>query len=69
MKRNVYTDGWKNPWKDEKAMFLVENGKLVRGVFDGETVYPYKWNKKLRCYVNVSGIIARYGIFDKVIWY
>ena len=69
MKRNVYTDGWKNPWKDEKAMFLVENGKLVRGVFDGKTVYPYIWNRKMHCYVNVSGIIARYGIFDKVVWY
>ena len=69
MKRNVYTDGWKNPWNDEKAMFLVENGKLVQGVFDGKTVYPYKWNSKLHCYVNVSGIIARYGIFDKVVWY
>ena len=30
MKRNVYTDGWKNPWNDEKAMFLVENEKLFR---------------------------------------
>ena len=47
MKRNVYTDGWKNPWNDKKAMFLVKNGKLVRGVFDGKTVYPYKWNRKM----------------------
>lgn len=70
MKRTIYTDGWKNPWKDlPNTMFLVENGELVHGIFDGKTIYPYKWNSKLKCYVNVSGITARYGIFKKVRWF
>lgn len=71
MKRRVYTDGWKNPWSDlPDAAFLVEGGRLVRGVFsDGKPVYPYKWNRRLKCYVNVSGTPAYYGIFEKVVWF
>ena len=64
MKRRVYVDGWHEAGDVE---FLVENGKLMRGVCDGRTVYPYKLCKSggLDLY---AGVKARYGILHKIYW-
>ena len=63
MKRKVYTDGW-----HERCglSFYVENGRLIRGVMDGRTMYPYRITKDGMD--NVSGIAAKYGLMNWVCW-
>ena len=65
-KRTTYKDGWH---VQEGWMFLVENGRLIRGVDTdkGIAIYPYK-PSKYGGLDNVSGIKARYGIFEKIEW-
>lgn len=46
-------DGWH---KICGAMVYVENGKVMRGVQDGRTVYPYRKNTKIGGWDNVSGL-------------
>lgn len=69
MKRTVYTDGWHTRGDFD---FLVENGRLIRGVRYSEggavTVYPF-CPVKSGGMDNVNGIIARYGILKKIYWY
>ena len=70
MNRNKYKDGW-HEVKAEKLSIYVENGKLIRGTI-GEgancrTVYPYRYDKKQKCYVRVEPS-ARYRVLDTVSW-
>nr|DAU29489.1 MAG TPA: hypothetical protein [Caudoviricetes sp.] len=48
------SDGWHN-MKDGKS-YYVSDGRIVRGLScDGlHTLYPYRWRRELRCYVNVT---------------
>lgn len=66
-KRTIYKDGW----HDQKNgfMFLVENGRLIRGVDleRGIPLYPYK-PSKYSGLDNISGIKARYGILREIYW-
>ena len=66
-KRTVYKDGWHD--QEDGFMFLVENGRLMRGVDTdrGIALYPYK-PSKYGGLDNVSGIKARYGILREVYW-
>ena len=66
-KRTVYTDGW-HEWGWIK--FLVEDGRLIRGVdtVQNKPIYPYRYNSQVHALTNVSGIKARYGIMDSVEW-
>lgn len=65
-KKGFYADGWH---ENEKLSFFVENGCLIRGVYDGVTVWPYRYDKKYDHYTNVSGIPARYGVLAKISWH
>lgn len=64
-KRDFYADGWH---EKDSLSFFVEEGRLLRGVRGGVTVWPYQYDKKYDHYTNVSGIPARYGVLRKVIW-
>lgn len=66
-KRTVYTDGW-HEWGC--IDFLVEDGRLIRGVdnVQNKPIYPYRYNSKINALTNVSGIKARYGVMDSVEW-
>ncbi len=64
-KRAIYKDGWHDAGDLE---FYVENGKLLRGVIDGRTVYPYR-ACKTGGFDNISGVSAYYGVLKTVSWY
>ena len=48
-----YKDGWHQA-KNSTLNFYVENGYVIRGTMgeniDYKPVYPYYYNKKLKCY-------------------
>lgn len=51
--------GW---YKINYYSVYVEGGKVIRAVLDGTgqatTLYPYRFNKRLGCWVNVSGELS-----------
>lgn len=62
--RMSWSDGWH---EDGKLDYYIEDGRLIRGVMYGKTVYPY-----VSCtpsgYNNVSGIKANKRNYNRVIW-
>ena len=34
----------------------VEDNKVLRGIDDNRTVYPYRWDNRLKCWNECSGI-------------
>ena len=68
MKENVPRMSWKDGWhEDGKLDYYIENGRLIRGVYNGLTVYPYVYSK-YGGYDNASGIKANKRNYDRVIW-
>jgi hypothetical protein len=65
-KRTVYMDGWHS--HGDGFQFLVEDGRLMRGVDldKGVAVYPYKSDGK--GLYSVSGIKARYSVLRNIYW-
>lgn len=61
----------KDGWHDTKSgiSYYVENGLIVRGLSsDGQrTLYPYRWDEKLRCY-NLTSYRAYYSNIAKIYW-
>lgn len=66
-KRMSWTEGWHEVHDD--FSYLVENGCLVRGIYDGKTVYPYLPDKRCGGYDNASGIAASKRNYDRVEWF
>lgn len=66
-KRMSWTEGWHEVHED--LSYLVENGCLVRGIYDGRTVYPYLHDKRCGGYDNASGIAANKRNYDRVEWF
>lgn len=66
-KRMVYMDGWHD--RGDGFQFLVEDGRLMRGVdlSKGVAVYPYK-PSRYGGLDNVSGIKARYSVLRNIYW-
>lgn len=64
-KRTRYIDGWHEAGYID---FFVENGRLIRGVMDGRTVYPYR-PVRSGGMDNVSGVSAYYGVLSTVEWF
>ena len=68
MKENAKRMSWKDGWhEDGKLDYYIENGCLVRGVYNGKTVYPYV-SSKVGGHDNVSGIKACKRNFDRISW-
>lgn len=60
----VFTDGWN---KAGDLDILVENNKIIRGIMNGKTVYPYTANKANGGYDNASGIDV--SEFENIRWF
>lgn len=64
-KRMSWSDGWHT---DGALDYYIENGRIMRGIYDGKTVYPY-----LPCkeggYDNASGIAANKRNYERVSWF
>lgn len=65
-----YKDGWHQA-KNSTLNFYVENGYVIRGTMgeniDYKPVYPYYYNKKLKCYEKITPK-AYYGVLNKITW-
>lgn len=60
---------WKDGWHtDGNLDYYIEDGRILRGIYGGKTVYPY-----LPCedggYDNASGIKANKRNYDRVSWF
>ena len=69
MNTNQKRMSWLNGWHtDGNLDYYIENGRILRGVYDGKTVYPY-----LPCkeggYDNASGIAANKRNYNRVCWF
>lgn len=64
-KRMSWSDGWHT---DGALDYYIENGRIMRGIYDGKIVYPY-----LPCkeggYDNASGIAANKRNYERVSWF
>ena len=68
MKENANRMSWKDGWhEDGKLDYYIENGCLVRGVYNGKTVYPYV-SSKVGGYDNMSGIKACKRNYERISW-
>lgn len=63
--RMSWTDGWHTV---DDLDYLVEDGKLIRGVRNGVTVYPYRASKSGSGLDNCSGIKACKRSWDIISW-
>lgn len=48
-------EGWYESTKALGFVYLNEYGRVVRSERDGVTVYPYRWDAKLKVWNNCSG--------------
>lgn len=64
---NYLSEGWH--FTRSGLSYLVEDGRIVRGVSsDGQrTLYPYVWDKSLRCYNQVR-LYARRSSLRRIYW-
>lgn len=64
---NLLADGWHE--MKSGVSYIVENGRIVRGLSsDGQqTLYPYRWDRTLRCYTSVSPR-ASYSALRQIYW-
>lgn len=70
--KNTDRMSWKDGWHAFGDMgYYVENGKLMRGMMDGRTVYPYLPVSKRYGggWDDTSGIVANRRNFDRVSWF
>lgn len=65
-KKGYYADGWHDV--NDNFRFFVEGGCIVRGVQSGNTVYPYRYDRKLDCLSSISPR-AYYGVLNTISWH
>ena len=65
-KRRYYLDGWHTA-QAGKLAFYVEDCMILRGVIDGNTVYPFRQVSETTL-ERVSNLPAYYGAQNRVFW-
>lgn len=50
-----FLDGWHKVYD---CHVVIEGGKVIRGIKNGVTCYPYEYERALNCWINISGKIT-----------